>query len=116
VSVKVFTPYELTGRRGKYCGHRRPEVCEEERVVTCKDCRATLDPIRVLALQAHYRDRLLFELRSIKADLERHRAELEELKRLEANCKARIRKAAAGIIEPAAPCGYKLVPRGWREA
>jgi len=110
-NVKVLVPYELTKRRGKHCPHRRPMVCQEERVVTCKQCGATLDPIAVLVMQAEHRDRIIFELTRLKADVERKRAELTELERLEANVKARIRKAAAAIVEPAAPTGYKLVRR-----
>jgi hypothetical protein len=92
--IEPRKPFELLVRHGKYCRHRRPEVCREERVVTCADCGATLDPFDVLCTQAEHRVRLMFEAKHLQNEIARHRETIVELKRQEQNAKARIRRAA----------------------
>jgi len=104
---KVEKPFELTRRRGKHCLHRATEVCGEERIVTCKTCGATLDPIEVLVMMAGYRERLMFENKHARDQRDRVRAELEELKRDVRNTKARIRRNTPKAPETVAP---ELVP------
>jgi hypothetical protein len=36
----------------RYCGHRRIEVDERARLVECRDCGASVDPIAALAMLA----------------------------------------------------------------
>lgn len=92
MSDEIGRPFELTKKRGTYCPHRAPEVCGEDRTVTCRSCGATLDPIAVLLMQAQHRERIIFENRHLVNERERLRAELAELKKDKRNTLSRIRR------------------------
>jgi hypothetical protein len=106
--IEPRKPFELITRRGKHCAHRRTVVCEEERVVECGDCKAILDPIDVLVMMSRHRDRLMFENRHTRTEIERAKEELAALKKDIRNTKARIRRNTPK--DPEAVAARELVP------
>lgn len=79
---------ELTG-----CRHEASWVDIDARRVYCRRCEAELDPFDVLEKLARNREFLVSQGRTLRFECDRRARELEELKRKEANAKARVRRA-----------------------
>jgi hypothetical protein len=82
-----------TGRSDKpYCHHRSVVVDDNARIVTCRVCGATLDPIAVLLMYAREGDALRRMLKE-KKKLEKQLIELkDEEKRAKARKRSRERR------------------------
>jgi len=79
--------------RGEWCRHHSQLYCEEQRTIQCKDCGAMLDPFAAYLLIAQQYGRLATSVSYKKGEEKELEARIEELKRVERNTKARIRKA-----------------------
>jgi len=84
---------ETPPKESRYCPHSGVIVSEFERTLTCRVCGAKLDPFDYLLSLAKKETRLDWELRTLRGEIKQHREGLENLKREEVNCRARIRTA-----------------------
>jgi hypothetical protein len=75
------------------CQHQGKITIDEVlRRATCDACGATLDPVEVLLGWARHWNRLADSCRALQAEIDRRTKSLEDLKREEQNCRARIRR------------------------
>lgn len=77
----------------RYCPHTNILVSEFDRAISCRLCRAKLDPFDYLLSLAKKETRLDWELRGLRAQIQTHRENLERLKKEEVNTRGRIRNA-----------------------
>jgi hypothetical protein len=84
------------------CGHRHVEVDPRERRVLCVDCGVEVDPYVALDMLAQEIERYDWARDSARNEAERARRDLENLRRLERNAKARVRTATRDA--PACSC------------
>lgn len=82
------TTIELRSPPG-YCRHPHITIYRNTAVVECRDCKAWLDPVKVLEEYADNERALEYSRREVR----RLREQLDELKREERNIKARIKRA-----------------------
>ena len=75
------------------CRHDASFVDMRARTVNCRRCGVALDPIDVLHSLAVHRERLIMRGRALRHEVEYLTEQLDRLKRLEVNAKARIRTA-----------------------
>ncbi|MBK5072552.1 hypothetical protein I2492_05955 [Budviciaceae bacterium CWB-B4] len=80
-----------------YCHHELIEINEHQRSVTCRRCKAVVDPFDWINSVAKKEANIAWELTSLRREIKSHREGLEKLKREETNCKARIRTAKAKL-------------------
>lgn len=90
--MRNFVEDELN-RDAKYCHHDNILVSEYERSIKCRKCGAALDTFDYILSIARKETRLDWELRSLRTEITDHRKGLENLKREETNCRARIKTA-----------------------
>jgi hypothetical protein len=83
----------VTDRWRSTCQHGHISVDEDLRIATCSDCGERLDPVWVLLQWARHWSRLADSCRYLGDEIERRTKVLEDLKREERNCRARIRRA-----------------------
>jgi hypothetical protein len=98
----VEKPLDVTVKRGKWCNHNSTAVCGEDRTVTCNACGAVLDPLDVLMKYARYRERLVFENKHARNEINRLQTVREDLERQVRNLKGTIRRRTPKT-EPAPP-------------
>jgi len=107
---------ELTVRQERTfspCSHRRSSVDSNARIVRCRDCKAQLDPVDVLARLARDREAEVRAAQHTRRELEYLQREVSKLKREEANAKARIRRARSRRDDRAAlEVAARAVPGG----
>jgi hypothetical protein len=77
------------------CRHDASWVDIDARRVYCRRCEAELDPFDVLEKLARNREFLVTQGRTLRFECDRRARELEDLKRREANAKARVRRPRA---------------------
>lgn len=80
---------ELNERRGRWCPHLKVEVCPEDRTVSCRTCKAVLDPFAVLRGFARRETRL----RGYETEVRELKRRIEELRAEERRIKARMARA-----------------------
>ena len=82
-------PKMTLDHRERFCGHEYVLLRQYSRTVVCRVCGAKVDPFEVLQDMARVWERVTYH----QAELDKLRAETEELKREEQLTKARIRNA-----------------------
>lgn len=89
----------LTVRGGpeRPCGHGKYMVHEKSRVITCKRCKCELDPFTVIRLIADDWKVLDDDIRRLQAEKSWAQKRLDELRKQEANAKARLRRIEAKL-------------------
>ncbi|HET9954137.1 MAG TPA: hypothetical protein VFQ61_06520 [Polyangiaceae bacterium] len=91
---KTDLPFELiVNRGGPVCYHDRRIVDSTLREVRCAACKASLDPIAVLTSIAQDHERYSRALKNARTECNAAEARIQLLKRLEANARARARRA-----------------------
>jgi hypothetical protein len=83
------------------CRHLRVLVSEDEHLVECRDCKAKLDPHRVLLGFAKEERHFYWSTNKARRELAKLHEALEDLRRLERNAKARLRRLRKKLGEPA---------------
>lgn len=79
-------------KRGKHCWHKHINVDAEQRIIECRSCGAVLDAFDWLRNWAQEGWNLEYAYEKLQWQIDQKRKELEELKRLENNTKARMRR------------------------
>lgn len=90
---------DLEIRRRDYCSHEvRNQVLvnEHQRTVECA-CGAFLDPFDVLLHVARERQNRIWHHKHLQQETQKVQARLDALKRLESNCRARIKRMTAKL-------------------
>lgn len=80
-------------RPAKPCRHKHIIVCEKSRTLECDTCRAAIDPFDFMLRWAKEDRSLEYRMKQLKEELKRLGEKLGELKRMEKNVKARLRRA-----------------------
>ena len=97
---------DLAIRRKDFCPHnrRKRHVDANRRTVEC-ECGAQLDPFDVLLAVATEHENRTARLKQLDAEIKRAQERLDEIKRLEANARARVRRIAPELVpvKPWAP-------------
>jgi hypothetical protein len=83
--------------RSGHCGHYRSNIDTDKRTLTCRKCKAPLDPFDFLAGLANDHERYSISLQAVKDDLKRATAKLAETKRLERNARGRLKRLQAKL-------------------
>lgn len=84
-------PVRRSPRGLRECYHERATVNVNDRVLTCQDCEAVLDPIEFLDKLARDPSGYAESLKRIKAAAKKAQADLDDLLRQERNAKSRRR-------------------------
>ena len=90
--MRIKNRYETPGCEHTSLGRRGVIVDEELRRVTCKACGELLDPVQVLLDMAKHWRIYSGNLQQLRSELDRRTEHLEQLKREEANARARVKR------------------------
>lgn len=78
-------------RGSRYCRHLYKVIEPNQRLVLCKDCKASLDLFECLHEIARERDNMIFRRRELRRQIAELEARLADMKRNEANTRARLK-------------------------
>ena len=92
----ALTP-DMTVKKRTYndCKHSRVTICEAQRIVECKDCKAVLDPIDTMIGWAQDWERYADSVKYLMAEERHRRNELATLLRRIRNGRAQLRRMIA---------------------
>lgn len=79
-------------RPAKFCQHKHLVVCEKSRTLECDVCGATIDPFDFMLRWAKEDRFLEYRLKEMQEDLIRTAKKIQNLKRIEKNIGARLRR------------------------
>ena len=82
------------------CQHASVVVDEALRRVACKSCGEILDPVEVLLYWSRHWERYATSVLGLRQEQDRRSKEIERLKQVEANARARIRRVEASAEPP----------------
>ncbi|WP_369788339.1 hypothetical protein [Rouxiella sp. WC2420] len=81
------------------CSHTSILVDDHLRQLTCRSCGAVVEAFDWINARAEGEQKIEWELKSLRKEIKEHRDGLENLKREEVNCRARIRTAQFKLNE-----------------
>lgn len=79
------------------CQHKHQSVDGDLRVIECRDCGATLDPVQVVLGWAKDWDRYAISVKHLRREKKRLTGDIAELKRELGNLKARKRRRLRAV-------------------
>lgn len=83
--------------RTSFCAHRHSELDESARRVYCADCKEEVDAFGVLLNLARHRERYVGSIKRARSDARQAGQRLDEVKRMERNARARLRRLKQGL-------------------
>lgn len=89
--------FKVTGAPALKCTHGSYNVDVKRRVVTCSRCSCELDPFAVVLKIGERWKRIDENIRRCQADRDEAQERLDELRKQEANAKARLRRLEAKL-------------------